>query len=356
MRTQVNPRTQLGNDSLPIGTLGVIAAVLKSRGVDAQALMRRFGIHPRALNDPLQPSALQLHGRIMQAAIEATQIEHLPLLVGERSQLDNVGPVKALALSASTAGEALDNLMHYAGLWYKGIQFHLEFDQGYAVLSFTTEIQFEGREALLTAFLAGAVRNLRLILGQDWRPALVRMAHRRPADVGPYSGLFKAPVLFDQPRHELLFPQADLARRSERADPQLEAFLKRQLDALKAQQPASFQAQVLGLVQGMLLRGDCSNERLAAQLGIHRHTLYRRLMAEGTTYEALLEHARQQLAQSMLMDTEMRLAEIAAVLGYSAQGNFSRAFMRWVGMSPSRWRSTAGRVQSRATHDLRHGG
>ena len=37
--------------------------------------------------------------------------EHLPLLLGAHAQLDNVGPVRALALNAPTAGEALARLL-----------------------------------------------------------------------------------------------------------------------------------------------------------------------------------------------------------------------------------------------------
>lgn len=338
MPIQTNPPPPADKNSLPVGTLGVIADVLKSLGIDSDSLLRQHGIQPSALHDPLLPSSLQVHGQIMLAAMEASHMEHLPLVVGERSQLDNVGPVKALVLNAPTAREALDNLLHYARLWYQGLQFRLEFDQGYAVLSFNTEALFDGREALLSAFQAGAVRNLRLILGQDWKPALVRLAQRRPSELAPYTALFRAPVLFDQARHEVLFPETDLDRRLERSDPQLQTFLKRQLDALKTQQPQQFSDQVLGLIQGLLLQGSCSNERLAAQLGLERHALYRRLKQEGVSYEDLLEKSRRQLAQRMLADTDMPIAEIALVLGYAAQGNFTRAFARWFGVSPSQWR------------------
>lgn len=338
MKPQENPRSKSGKESLPVGTLGVIATVLRTLGIDADALLRGHGIQPSALNDPLLPSSLRVHGQIMMSAIKASHTAHLPLIVGQSSQLGNVGPLKALVLNAPTAREALDNLLHYARLWYRGVQFRLEFDQGYAVLSCSCDTDFDGREALLSAFQAGAVRNLRLILGSQWRPALVRLAQRRPVDVSPYAALFKAPVLFDQARYEVLFPESELDQRREQSDPQLQAFLKRQLDALKTQQSEKFSDQVLGLMQGLLLQGGCSNERLAAQLGLQRHALYRRLKKEGLTYADLLEQSRRQLAQRMLADTDMPIAEIASVLCYAVQGNFTRAFVRWFNASPSQWR------------------
>ena len=336
---EIHLASRAAPDSLPVGTLSVIAAVISRLGQDGDALLRRFGIDKRALRDPLAPSSIRLHGRILLAAIEATGKQHLPLLVGEQAQLENVGPVRALAMNAPTARAAIENLQHYASIWYRGVHLTLDHDQGYAALAYTCEAEFPGREALLTAFLAGGVKNLRTVFNADWKPALVRVAHRRPAAVEPYARLFRAPVLFDQPRHEILFAEADLDRPRGRSDAQLEAFLKRQLDALEASTPSDFVGQVRHAVESSLLRSDCSNERIASMFGVHRHTLYRRLDEHGTSYAGLLEAARRKLATELLAGTDMPLGEVAAMLGYGAQGNFTRAFIRWFGATPTQWRS-----------------
>lgn len=325
-------------DSLPVGPLSGIASVLDTLGHDGNALLRRFGIDKRALRDPLAPSSIHLHGRILLAAIEASGNEDLPLLVGGHSQLENVGPVRALALNAATARAALEDLRHYASMWYRGLNLALEEDQGYAVLGYTAKVDFPGRDALLSAYLAGGMTSLRMVFGAEWKPALVRVAHRRPASLAGWSKLFRAPVLFDQPRHELLFPAAELDKPRGRTDAQLEAFLKRQLDALEASEPADFVGQVRRAIESQILRGDCSNERIASMFGIHRHTLYRRLADQGADYTGLLEESRCRLATQLLSSTDMTVGEISAMLGYSNQGNFTRAFRHWFRAAPSAWR------------------
>ena len=326
------------SDSLPVGPLSGIASVLDTLGLDGSALLRRFGIDKRALRDPLAPSSIHLHGRILLSAIEASGNEDLPLLVGGHSELDNVGPVRALAMNAATARAALEDLRHYTGMWYRGLNVTLDEDQGYAVLGYTARSEFPGRDALLTAYLAGGMTSLRMIFGEQWKPALVRVAHRRPASLQAWARLFRAPVLFDQPRHEILFPETELNKPRGRTDPQLEAFLKRQLDALEACEPEDFVGQVRRAIESSILRGDCSNERIASMFGIHRHTLYRRLAHEGVDSTGLLEEARLRLATRLLSSTGMTIAEVSAMLGYSSQGNFTRAFRQWFQATPSAWR------------------
>ena len=139
LRLGAMPSADLHTDSLPIGTLSVVAHVLRKHGHDADALLRRHGVGVRTLSDPLAPSPIHLHGRVVQDAIDTSGIEHLPLLLGAQAQLDNVGPVRTLALNAPTAREALASLLRYARIWYRGIRLTLESDQGYAMLAYETD-------------------------------------------------------------------------------------------------------------------------------------------------------------------------------------------------------------------------
>ena len=69
-------------------------------------------------------------------------------------------------------------------------------------------------------------------------------------------------------------------------------------------------------------------------------TLHRRLIDEHSSYREILEEVKQSLAISYLSNTSMTVKEIAYFLGYDDDRNFSRAFRRWRGMSPSQFRSS----------------
>jgi AraC-like DNA-binding protein len=78
--------------------------------------------------------------------------------------------------------------------------------------------------------------------------------------------------------------------------------------------------------------------QVAERLYVSERTLRRRLEAESTSFRATLEQIRDLLAREYLTDTELTVAEIAHLLNYSDTVNFRRAFVRWNGATPSRYR------------------
>lgn len=79
-------------------------------------------------------------------------------------------------------------------------------------------------------------------------------------------------------------------------------------------------------------------EAVAEQLYMSDRTLKRQLAAEGTSFSTIVDEVRYRRATSLLSRTDYSLEQIADELGYSDVANFSRAFKRWSGRSPSNWR------------------
>jgi AraC-like DNA-binding protein len=85
--------------------------------------------------------------------------------------------------------------------------------------------------------------------------------------------------------------------------------------------------------------GDVGVARLARGLAMSERTLARRLAEDGLTPAGLVEELRQQLAHRYLAERAFSLGRITYLLGYSDLSAFTRAFRRWTGSTPSRWRA-----------------
>jgi AraC-like DNA-binding protein len=79
----------------------------------------------------------------------------------------------------------------------------------------------------------------------------------------------------------------------------------------------------------------------ARALGLSARTLHRRLHDEGTSFRAIKDALRREIALARLEKDGARIAELAAELGYSEPSAFFRAFQGWTGHAPSAHRKRA---------------
>ncbi len=96
----------------------------------------------------------------------------------------------------------------------------------------------------------------------------------------------------------------------------------------------SFVDKVEALVRAELQGGSPMLENVAAQLGLHSRALTRRLRSEGTTYSALLDRLRRDLAEHYLSEPHVSVTDVAFLLGFSDASAFNKASRRWFGTSP----------------------
>ncbi|RKG34647.1 AraC family transcriptional regulator [Acinetobacter tianfuensis] len=330
--------TTIQEKSIPLGALAALPKILLENGVDPWAFFSQFGIEENDFKNNLKPLPLQLHGKILQLARELLQCDHIGLLLGKRASLTNTGPLRFLVLNAATLRDALESLFDYGRLWYKGLYLSLKEDQGYAGIQMSIEGDAPDKEQLQTAYLVATVSIMEMVLGKSWHPTLVRISYPKPKSAHLYEKFFGCPVWFGQSQHELLFPQKELDQQRLGHDNQLDDFLRSHLSELHHHKRIDLQAQVCQVIESLLPHGTCTVEKVAEYFAVHRFTLYRYLNEQSTNFESLLDLTRKNKAGQLLENSSMSVLEIASLLGYEAQGNFTRAFKRWYGVSPRQWR------------------
>ena len=79
-------------------------------------------------------------------------------------------------------------------------------------------------------------------------------------------------------------------------------------------------------------------EKIARKMHCSGRTLQRRLAERNLSYQMVLDAIRSELAIELLSKTNMPITQIAEKTGFSDDSTFHRAFKRWTGESPSRYR------------------
>ena len=101
------------------------------------------------------------------------------------------------------------------------------------------------------------------------------------------------------------------------------------------------------MLRTALLTNRATVGAVAQLYSMHSRTLNRRLREFGTTFQQLVDETRHEMARQMLRDSGLTLSEIAAVLDYADASAFIRAFARWSGVTPGRWRANEQRRTDR---------
>ncbi|MFV8572026.1 AraC family transcriptional regulator [Marinobacter sp. SBS5] len=79
-------------------------------------------------------------------------------------------------------------------------------------------------------------------------------------------------------------------------------------------------------------------DEVASKLAMSSRSLRRKLEQEGSSFRTIIEEERRQTATQILSSSDMKLDELAIHLGYTDTASFTRAFRRWMGMSPGEYR------------------
>jgi AraC-like DNA-binding protein len=249
-----------------------------------------------------------------------------------------------LAATSPTLGAAWLQICRYLSLWNEGVAILARVEPREAALEIrptSAADELEGLRQLLG--LAGTTLVLmgHRYAGRPLPPRCVELACERPADPEPWVAAFGAPVTFDVPLTQIVYPSSTVEIASATSDAGLARILGRHADELLARQGGRtrWSGRVRDAIVAQLRDGDVQIDSVAAAMALSARTLQRRLREEGTSFEAVLDETRFALAGSYLRDPTLAVAEIAWLVGYAEIAAFYRAFRRWTGSTPAAYRS-----------------
>jgi AraC-like DNA-binding protein len=316
-------------------------------GLDRAALASAAGVEAGELADPDARLPATKADAIWAAAAAFGSDACLALHAAEAVPFGAYRVIDFLTANAPTLGEALERVAAYFPLIDPRGRVGFERDQDSVALTFVrADGQALPAPAVEYTFAALLLRS-REGLGIDWRPLALELTSALPP---PEVSAELARVFGVAPRHaatrdRMLISPQDWVRGNAAGDRSLFEVLARHAAMLLAELPlpgsSSLIADVRAAVGAELRGGDPTLERVAGRMGMSGRTLQRRLDEQSLRFGELVDEVRSALAKAYLQDRQMALCEVAFLLGFADQSAFGRAFKRWTGVTPGRWRRAA---------------
>jgi AraC-like DNA-binding protein len=319
-----------------VSLFGAVPGLVRELGADPDALLKSVGLSPHDLADPERHVPYAAIVALVHEAVQRTGCAHAGLLAGRMWRLDDLGLVGRMMVHAPNVGDALRTCVVHQHLNSTGGMAYLirrgsHVDYGYAIY----QPGLEHTAAMYDAVLAGGMSFLRELCGPLFAPSEVLVSHAKPADTQPYRNLFRVTPRFNSEASALRFSASWLDKALAGRDA---ARLRVALEEAERAGRGNLVQRVCRALRFMLLQGRNSGDEVAQMLAMHRRTLNRRLKACGTTFQAVLDEVRFEVACELLADREIALDDIAAALGYAGVSPFMRTFRRWTGTTPGQWR------------------
>jgi AraC-like DNA-binding protein len=263
------------------------------------------------------------------------------LQIGAGIRARHVGTLGYLVLNCNTLCEALDTYLHCEHQFY-GINFaRLTQAPDYWQVAWPMD---GGEDAALVVDVAFAALYgfMRQRFGDACRLRGVDLPRSGADDTSAYARFFGCPVQFGSIEPGLRF-EVSAAHREIPLDEHGEfAVLRQQQDQAfdrVVNASDSFLRRLRQVTLRLLPGGDVSLTRIAEELHVSPRTLQRHLSRYQMSYQHLLDGLREQLATRYLVHTDLSLAQLAALLGFSEQSAFQRAFKQWTGRTPGQYRA-----------------
>jgi AraC-like DNA-binding protein len=327
-----------------------LAKAFVSRGGDIEAILVRNGVPVRALTDPTMPIEAAACFSTVEDMAETLGDPYFAARVAIEAAKTGSPGIREAASHAVNLGDFLSRVVMEVSKQVNNVVHSVTISSGAA--SFETQRTANVSGPTTQADAVGAAFYVTVIkqgIGDAFDPTRVILTvptnAALPPDLLPKQAVIKSAIngwRICFPPEWLLAPFSldwDLRASSRgefRPDSKDEATL----------------AYLRDVLADNISDQDLPLNSFAAICGLHPRRVQRILSARGTSYSQIKEDVRRSLTEDLLSDTTKPIEEIAQQVGLSGSAALHRAFRRWTGKTPTRFRANA--FSSKALPDADH--
>ncbi|WP_417531309.1 AraC family transcriptional regulator ligand-binding domain-containing protein [Marinobacter lipolyticus] len=339
---QITPANPTALASIPTSYTRLIAQELGMQARNLPELLCGTHLTVEQLLDEATRLTAQQQIQIIENALRLSEDDRLGLRIGRRLTPAVHGPMGYLVSSSPDLLAAIEAFQAFLPTRVSFVRMDLSQSNGHLIIRFNLNAKMspEGSRFMAEICALAMVSCAEFIIGRPARELETCFVHPDP---GPDAGYADhIPGRFSFSRDELLLrvPMELCRIPNVLANHESYALAREQCEAILANlsgEPDSCQRQIETMMLSLPI-GALTEEDAAAALFISKRTLSRRLKQEGVGFRQIRDEILARQARSYLRDGRLSVEAIATLLNYHDSASFRRAFKRWSGMTPDRYR------------------
>jgi AraC-like DNA-binding protein len=319
-----------------------IAKAIDSYGLDSREVFAEVGLDHSRLHDPVARFSYPAVGRLWELATRVTGDAGFGLTVANYWHPTTLHALGYAWLASSNLEEAFERAVRYSRIVNTAAGGILRVERNadtYRVIVGGEGLSQPPAQVSLEAALAMLMVMCRAAYGVEFRPIRVTIRRQKPDCADRFIEMFSAPVIFSEQENAIWIDLAVVSQPLITANPELVRINDQIVTDYLAQLDRSdIIMQVRSRLVERLPSGATGEAEVAASINLSRRSLQRRLSEQGISFKQLLQQTRRELSLQYVRGSQHSFNEIAYLLGFAEPANFSRAFKRWYGQSPTEFR------------------
>lgn len=314
---------------------------IESCGHDPAPLYRKAGINPALLKKSDARINISHVDELWRLAAELLDDPCFGIKMTEHWHPSFVGALGYAWCASSTLRTAIDRVVRYIHVVTEDLNINLaETSKGLKIIADLEKSIFtlpQHHDVVISVLM----HMCRFNFGEDLLPTEVCLAHEKPHCEKTISNFFRVPVIYATPASSITLASKDIDLKLLSGNKDLalmhDEFLMKYLIEIKK---GDIVQQIQAAIIDNLPSGKVTDNLIAKELNLSERSLQRKLREHGTTFRNVLDDVREMAAIQYIKNPMNTMSDIAFLLGFSEQSAFSRAFKKWTGTSPMKYRNS----------------
>jgi len=314
---------------------------IESCGHDPAPLYRKAGINPALLSRSDARINISHVDELWRLAVGLLDDPCFGIKMTENWHPSYVGALGYAWCASSTLRTALNRVVRYIHVVTEDLNIKLaETPHGLKVTADLEKSIFtlpQHHDVVISVLM----HMCRFNYGDKLLATEICLAHEKPRCAKVITDYFRTPVVYDTDESSFTLAQKDVDLKLSSSNRELallhDEFLMKYLIEIKK---GDIVQQIQSVIIDNLPSGKVSDNLIAKELNLSERSLQRKLQEKGTTFRSVLDNVREMAAIQYIKNPVNTMSDIAFLLGFSEQSAFSRAFKKWTGTSPIKYRNS----------------
>lgn len=327
------------NPELPGTYINLLVDMVKRWNISGDQLLDGSGITLEQLTKPYWYVEFNALNKLLERSIELTHESALAGYLALEMKASFYGSVGMAAMVCANLDEALKTLEQFIGSRCDAFKPELKQEQDNIYWSIRQPLKAFQLSPNATIFLLlGFVQIAKHLTGLSFL-GTVKLNMCEPVGFSKLKDELGTDCLFNEKQNVWIFPKEYLSQPILTADPMLAPLLKAQCkkDIDKVKLRSGWKAEISHLIKKLLMNSQgkmLKVKQVAYMMNMSERSLQRYLATENTSFSALVDLTRKEHAHNLLENSSTSIETVALSLGYADTSHFTRAFKRWMGVTP----------------------